>query len=77
MRCFLPEENRLFFEQRAINSFVSEPQQEGHFRLFNKNAHETLHVRIIGKDPNRYGWFVECDSIPAYFQNVLKEEPNA
>jgi hypothetical protein len=74
MRCFLSEENRAHFEERALNSFVSEPMREGHFRLYNKNRSETLHVRILGKDPNRYGWLVECDEVPAYFQYILKEE---
>lgn len=53
---------------------MSEDARDGCFRLFNKNADETLHVRPVGQLPNAAVWIVECDAVPEYFKSVLMPE---
>lgn len=71
-RYFLRELDRLRFEQRARWSFVSEAAKPGQLRLYNKNAFATLHLPIVEQCEDRYGWIVECESVPRYFRHVLQ-----
>lgn len=67
----LSQQDRLLFEQRAQWSCLSEDQQDGSFRLFNKNANRTQHVKIVGQIPNAMYWVVETEAVDPYFKHVL------
>jgi hypothetical protein len=70
----LSDTNRWHFEQRAQWSALSEEPREGYFRLYNKNAGTTLHVKKVGQEPHEMVWLVEFDDVvPEYFKNVLVE----
>lgn len=73
MTYFLAERDRRFFERRALWSACADEPREGYVRLFNKNALSTLFVRIVDQCADRYGWLVECESVPDYFLYVLIE----
>lgn len=74
MKFFLGEMQRRRFDLEAQRSFRSEAPKPEHFRLYNKNGADTLHVRVIGQCPYRHGWIVECDAVPDYFKSVLQPE---
>ncbi len=71
MRCRLSEFDRQLYERRARWTGLSEDRRDGHFRLYNKNAGTTLHVRVVDQVPNAAIWIVECDEVPEYFKFVL------
>jgi hypothetical protein len=71
-RYFLAEHDRLFFEQRWQWSFNTEEPPEGHLRLYNKNAMTCFFPKIVEQCQDRYGWVVEADEVPPYFQHILK-----
>lgn len=73
MQFLLSDFDRWRFELRARHSALSEAARDGWFRLYNKNASETFHVHPVGQLPDRMVWIVECDTVPAYFRNVLRE----
>jgi len=73
-RYFLSELMRQRFELRARWSFLSEDSRDGHIRLFNKNSGATFHPLIVQQCTDRFGWIVECDSVPDYFLHVLQPE---
>ena len=72
MRCLLADKDRIRFEMRARWSLVSEDIRDGWFRLYNKNAMTTTHVKPVDQVPNAAVWIVEADEpIDQYFQHVL------
>lgn len=74
-RYFLGELDRIWLENRAQWSGLSGPRKDGYFRLFNKNAAETIYVKPIKQPATHYGWIVELDGErPEYFHNILKTE---
>lgn len=68
---YLSQFQRLNLELRGDYSALSEPRKEGFFRLYNKNAAETLYVKPVSQVPNRAVWIVETESVPRYFIHVL------
>ena len=74
MRVFLSERDRRLNHQQAEWSFCAEEALPGHFALFNRNADTTWHVRVVEQCANRYGWILDVETVPAYWQAVLTQE---
>jgi hypothetical protein len=76
MKCyFVSHEDALWLNRRAEQSAISGPIRNGYMRLFNKNAGETVYVKVVAQSFTRHGWIVELDEVPTYFKNILHEEP--